>query len=207
MRTFVLAIRWVKEVSETTETVKKIELKVERDLSTIKKDIILIKQDVNLSKQELSKNTQELSKQREMILYHFQKTAASILQLRAGLGESLEKLCASWLRHHLSELKFGNVEVKLRYKIASTSTRREYEVDVISFDPLVILEFTAFVNVKNITKIQNLVDLIQILSNEQKKTPKYVFLVTYGFEKDIEEQCLQIAKNNNIIIINADSIL
>ena len=144
---------------------------------------------------------------REMILYHFQKTAASISLLRADLGESLEKLCASWLMHHLSELKFGNVEVKLRHKIASTLTRREYEVDVISFDPLVILEFTAFVNVKNITKIQNLVDLIQILSNEQKKTPKYVFLVTYGFEKDIEEQCLQIAKNNNIIIINADSIL
>ena len=142
---------------------------------------------------------------REMILYHFQKTAASISLLRADLGESLEKLCASWLMHHLSELKFGNVEVKLRHKIASTLTRREYEVDVISFDPLVILECTGFV--KNTAKIKNLVDLIQILSDEQKKTPKYVFLVTYGFEKDIEEQCLQIAKNNNIIIINADSIL
>ena len=68
-----------------------------------------------------------------------------------------------------------------------------------------VLECTSFV--KAVSKIQNLVDVKNIIKSELNRDCEYAFLVTCGFNKNIKEECLKIAKQNNITIIDASDIL
>lgn len=101
-------------------------------------------------------------------------------------------------------MNFENVEVHVGHKLPHTLTHREFEIDVISFDPLVVLECTGFV--KELTKIQNLVTVKTILSQQMNKEVKFAFLVTYGIKDNIKEKCLKIGEQNNIIILDASEI-
>lgn len=65
----------------------------------------------------------------------FRKISTTLAEIRAGLGQGLEKLCASWLQHHLKSLNFAGAKIETTFIF-----RREYEVDVICFNPFLVIE-------------------------------------------------------------------
>lgn len=102
------------------------------------------------------------------------RISAKFADLRAGMDEGLEKLCAKWLQHYL-ESSDPNAEVLDRYRFVAPNGK-EKEIGVICMEPLIILEYTSFLKESEMNKIKNLVVVKELLEQKlerQCKAPQF----------------------------------
>ena len=165
--------------------------------------------------EKLTKNFDKTNSTVEKLSYQNEKLSSQIKNLRKsissigrGLGNNFEIFNAKWFEKYLS-LDHPTIKIetngffKDRDNMVNDKTEI-FEIDIYSSDPLLICEFTTFLEIDEFSKIEKLVRIKNYFKKESKEV-KYIYFVTYEIASEIEDQVTNFCNQHKIILIKKKS--
>ena len=158
-----------------------------------------LREDTNRLREDTNRRFEELIKEMHDGFVKTNKAYRKLTrQIRRMGGDNLELLSLGWFKGLLEARGFPVDNLRWR-KIfddpEEISGSKKAEFDIFSEEPLVAVEVTSYV--EELKKINKFIKKIKFLKEKFKKEPLSI-LITYGFEKNIEEDALTLLKANNI---------